>query len=96
MNKKNWTLNQAKEDFNKKKIDKLSKKTTCNNCKFVYIGCEGTECKIKRKFIIFDKLNAYFCKYYVNILKDYEGNIEISETKDDYMDEGLVISKEGN
>ena len=61
MKKKEWTLEEAKEDYKKRR----KKHRSCKNCKFAhtyeYISCEVRDVLKK---IHFPRLKAKFCRYY--------------------------------
>ena len=58
MKKKEWTLEEAKEDYKKRH-------KSCKHCKFankcLYVSCEVKD--ILKK-IYFPRLKAKFCRYY--------------------------------
>lgn len=68
---KEWTLESAREDYNKDKDDKRIKKRTCKNCEFGYGCTDGVYCKVmKVNIVAFYGLSARLCKYFKNRYKE--------------------------
>lgn len=62
-----WTLESARQDYNKDKDDKRIKKRTCKNCGFGYGCSEGVYCKVMEVNIVaFHGFSAHLCKYFKN------------------------------
>ena len=61
-----WTLENARNDYNKSFIKKTRKKS-CKDCMFWKIDGNGDNyCEVRERVIYFDKIKVRMCKYFTS------------------------------